>query len=664
MSYGLKYFGEAGDYFSNLFRVELYERDYSGANSEMEMTELNLDYPGDEFDIFRPVYGSQMSIGIISTVDFQYIGLHTADARKFRVDVLKAGVLFWRGWLIPDLFSEPYIAPPYNVRITARCGLGELENIPMPGVVLSYGDGAPAVIGKTFVNLYSVLKHIFGLLGLDLEYRDAINIYNAERSTPPIDTDTTLTDTYVDLTQYSKLTIYEFLADTFRTLCARLYQKDGYWYGVRMKEYRSEIRIRTIDFSAGSISFATVTTNTFLIGKPQQNYIVNNGPELRINPAWKQFVLKSIKEKRKSILLNHDFNQLEYMQLGFAGARRNEYRYDSYPVEWIRFASVSVGDNGIRIEKNTNNLWRKYIYQEVDIEATEYQALKIKINCAPIVDRNIRGVWPSGSGAKTSFAFGLLNKHELNVRYLYFDDYGFSKWETSSNVIVVPDVETIGYQQDNVKTFELIAKGIPLSGKLGFSLFGAQGTSLLVQSVEITIIEILNPDEPYTQIILRDFEENVEETVIVNPNNSYIPSPIEIYGGDLPDRPNVDKIYNYGYREASGARTKRWHEYGELAEIQLIDHLKNNYRSMYSLPQWVLQIPILSENISFDSAIVDYQVINKKYICTSASWDLINSIFSGIFAEIGAWEGAPWILDDGEWNDEGIWVDGDVWNDT
>jgi hypothetical protein len=38
-------------------------------------------------------------------------------------------------------------------------------------------------------------------------------------------------------------------------------------------------------------------------------------------------------------------------------------------------------------------------------------------------------------------------------------------------------------------------------------------------------------------------------------------------------------------------------------------------------------------------------------------------MLTGIFHEIGAWSGAPWILEDGTWNDNGIWIDGEVWND-
>lgn len=670
MTYGLKYFGEFGDYYGDLFRVEIDERNYTGASSEMLMadTPLQLDYPGDEFDVYRPVFGSQLIISVISQTDFQYINLHTADARQYRVTVKKNTVLYWKGWILPDLFNEPYVAPPYVVNISARCGLGELDKITVPEKVMSYVDGSTPAL-KSFVNLYSIVTYALRLLNLDMNLKEAINIYNAERTTAPIDTDTTLTDTYIDLTQYTDFTLYELLSDIFKVNTARIYQQDGFWWVVRLKELTQTLRYRILDINGGSvIGFDNTKLTTFLIGKPTQNFILNNGPELRINPAWKEFQLKSIKEKQPSILLNYDFSQLLYIDSGLSGTRRNEYRYQAIPEHWDRFAEISVPRVGqIRIQRNQNNQWTKYIYQEVDIEATETQALKIRISCAPIVDRGIQGQWPQGSGAKTSFAFGLNNKQGTTVKYLHFDDYGFAKWENTSNVIVVPDVPTIGYQQDNVATYELIARGIPLTGKLSFALFGAQNTSLLVTNVEITIIEIVNPDETDVKVILREFPESPTEIITVNSANSFIPAPIEVYGGDLPDVPNANKIWKYGYNESNGKRTRIWNNYGETNEIPILQHLANDYKIMYLIPQWVLSLPIMSKNIKFDSSIVDYQIIGKKYSCVSASFDLKNSVCSGIYAEVGSWEGdgtgTNWILSTGYWNSAGIWIDSEEWQE-
>lgn len=671
MTYGLKYFGEFGDYFGDLFTVEILERNYTGASSELVLSEnpIQIDYPGDEFDVYRPIYGSQLILSVISETDFQYIELHTADARQYQVIVKKNYILYWKGWVLPDLFNEPYIAPPYVVNISARCGLGEFDKLAVPEKVMSYVDGDPSPSLKSYVNLYSVLTHALRQLNLDLNIKEAINIYNAERTTAPIDTDTTLTDTYIDLTQYAELSMYELISDVFRVHTARIYQQDGFWWVVRLKELNQTLRYRILDVNGGSsIGFDDTKLTTFLIGKPKQNFIVNNGPELRINPAWKEFTLKSLKSKQPSILKNHDFSQLKYIQAGFAGTRRNEYRYEAYPEFWELFGEVSIPKSGyIRIQKNVNNNWTKYIYQEVDIEAAENQALKIRIKCAPIVDRGSRGVWPSGAGAKTKFAFGLNNKQGLNVKYLHYDDYGFATWENTQNVIVVPDVAMIGFNEYTVQTYEVIARGIHITGKIGFALFGAQNTSLLVESVEIEVIEILNPWEIERKLILREYEENPEQVVIVNQDNNYIPAPVEVYGGDLPDVPNANRIWKYGYGQSDGKRTRIWNNYGENEEIPILQHLSNDYKKMFQLPQWVLSLPILSKNIKFDSSIVDYQVIGKKYQCVSASFNLKQSICEGVFIETGVWEGYgtgdQWILTTGFWNDQGIWIDTENWKD-
>ena len=666
MIYGLKYFGEFKSLLNSFFRVEIEERSFTGESTEMVMAEnpLQLDYPGDEYNVYRPVFGSQLIVSVISGTNFQYINLHTADARQYRVTVYKDEVLLWRGWILPDLFNEPYVAPPYVVQITARCGLGELENVQVPETVMSYVDGDTPTL-KSFVNLYSIVIYALKYLNLGLNLHEAINIYNAERTTPPINTDTTLTDTYIDLSQYAEFNLYDLLSDVMKSFTARLYQQDGAWWMVRIKELNQTLRYRILDVDGGStIGFDDTKLTTFLIGKPHNNHIVNNAPELRINPAWKEFTLRSIKEKRPSILKNYDFKELQYIEAGYAGTRRNEYRYEAIPADWQRFGEIAMSGTGLRIQKNTNNNWTKYIYQEVDIEATTTQALRIRINASPIVDRNRRGIWPSGSGAKTSFAFGLNNKQGMTVKYLHYDDYGFATWENGSNVIVIPDAETIGYQQDNVKTYEVIVRGIPLSGQLSFALFGAQQTSLFVKSVEIEIIEIINPWETVDRkIILREYEDNPESLIVINQFNSYIPSPVEVYGGDLPDVPNASLIWKYGYKDPIKKRTRIWNNYGETEELPLLQHLANDYRKMYSIPQWVLSVPIISNNIKFDSSIVDYQVIGKKYQCVSASFNLRDGICEGVYAEVGAWEGTEWILETGFWNSSGIWIDSETWKD-
>jgi hypothetical protein len=79
---------------------------------------------GDEF--FVPVKASEATVNILCTENFRYIGLFTSDPRRFRVSVFRNGALFWRGYVVADLYSENFAAPPYQVSIKAVDGFNLL----------------------------------------------------------------------------------------------------------------------------------------------------------------------------------------------------------------------------------------------------------------------------------------------------------------------------------------------------------------------------------------------------------------------------------------------------------------------------------------------------------------------------------------------------------
>lgn len=66
-------------------------------------------------------------------VDGEFEEFYTSDPRAFYVDVLRGddgegqGFRVWQGYVTPEIYSAPYIAPPYDVRIYANDGLGELK---------------------------------------------------------------------------------------------------------------------------------------------------------------------------------------------------------------------------------------------------------------------------------------------------------------------------------------------------------------------------------------------------------------------------------------------------------------------------------------------------------------------------------------------------------
>ena len=120
-TFGLKYYAELrSKYKSIIWRVEIDQRGYAGAAEKMEFAgseplQITWERRGDEF--YAPVKASEASIKIMCFENFQYLSLFTSDPRKFRVSIYRGGILYWRGYLTADLYSENFDAPPYEVMV-------------------------------------------------------------------------------------------------------------------------------------------------------------------------------------------------------------------------------------------------------------------------------------------------------------------------------------------------------------------------------------------------------------------------------------------------------------------------------------------------------------------------------------------------------------------
>ena len=124
--FGLKYWAELRSKHKEVFwRVEISERGYSGGAEQMAFDgssplSITWERRGDEF--FIPVKGSEATINIQCFTNFHYLGLFTSDPRKFRVSIYRNTKLYWRGYVVADLYSENFTAPPYQVSIKAVDG--------------------------------------------------------------------------------------------------------------------------------------------------------------------------------------------------------------------------------------------------------------------------------------------------------------------------------------------------------------------------------------------------------------------------------------------------------------------------------------------------------------------------------------------------------------
>ena len=121
--------------------------------------------------------------------DGEFAELYTSDPKKFRVDVYRAGSLIWTGFVSTELYSEPSIAPPYDVQITATDGLGELKQIDfVPASLVTLSEHIRTALSYTGANktIYVASSLImqgesvvdtFGM-SINLDYLNGKNYYD------------------------------------------------------------------------------------------------------------------------------------------------------------------------------------------------------------------------------------------------------------------------------------------------------------------------------------------------------------------------------------------------------------------------------------------------------------------------------------------------------
>lgn len=656
MSYGLKYWNEFKNYYDETIRIEILGNGYSGSELEIKTgaTPLIISYPGDDTNLYNPILGSQAKITLLSESDFQFVDLHNSDARAHRVDIYKESVLDWTGWVLPDLFTEPYIAPPYYVEVTARCGLGELKEAEMPTEVNQLRRESGWVVeAKTRSDLFSIIANALLSIETTVYLNEAINVYSSVSDTI---NDSPIANTTINVSAYEGKTIYEAISDMLITFGARLYQMNGEWWIVRAKEAGETLSVRRWTLTSDGVNgFTTDDTKitTFQIGRPAGSQIVNESPQLDINPAWKKFTWNQDLGKYESFILNHTFDEWEEYPIT---VNNTSWKIKTWEESYIGFLRRFILTDGQKFGQFSTGDRNKYIKQTIlNVKANSNQQISFKILF------NILSVNTAIESAGFSFVI------KVGSYYLKINSSDEFEWTTDSSQIVVSQVEPIylggrwninGDTNTDWKTYEFITDSFPVDGDMEITIYG--NVVLASEDVRLRLKE-------FSAIFLDsngvEYSDNLETEITVNENNIYTPDTIEVVGGDLPDIINDVLIWENGYRDSDGDATHVWHERGSSLEIPLLDLIGKDYSQIYKLPQFKLAVPILSQSIQFDSCIVDYQVLPKKYICVSSEIDYQTCIHRGTYVEFSSWEESNWILETGYWNDNGIWIDGETWRD-
>jgi len=147
------------------------------------------------------VFGTSLDLVAECAVDGEFEEFSQSAPHAFMAKLYKGNALKWQGYVTPEMYSAPDIAPPYDVRITCTDGLGELK----------LNSFAP----QGTVSIVGLLDYLLAFTGLSLNILQITDLKAAGSSSPGM----TIQDVFVNLDYLEGETCY----DVLQTLLASLH---------------------------------------------------------------------------------------------------------------------------------------------------------------------------------------------------------------------------------------------------------------------------------------------------------------------------------------------------------------------------------------------------------------------------------------------------------
>jgi len=570
--YSTKFLFEFDSLNGTYYRIRIQKRNYSGnvITRALGQAPVLKRESGD-----NGVYGTSLEIYAECTTDGEFAELYTSSATEFYVTlgrvVSNTETIIWSGFVSPELYAEPDIAPPYDVQIIATDGLGELKRYDY--------------VAQGRKPIYAYLQYLLSNTGHIILSTDYL-ICNALHPTDPaITAANVLGMVYINMDHLAGKTCYDVLVDMLTSFHFTITQLQNKWLMIRENDISlSSGNMSCID---GIGSLVSIPTEQFGSMASYQWWPVNQ-LEKEIVPAKNQVTIVQPYNFRPSMLDNYDFDEL---------------------TAWTNSNAELVSGVGVKLKPvHTTETYAGYIRQAISVENNDYGfnlALKIaakskrngKISSKPVeVEVRIKIVIGS------------------TTYYLTREDDNSLIWKNEDNAIILSlepkaaissrddlDSQTISnFQLPNDGTLTVEVKN-PISSRYNNTIY--IGEVCFAQAEINGYKDVLN--------LTNNAREELEE--------------VEITLGDAPvDEPNLIKsIYNVlTYVQTP---TKKWVSDKITPAAEFIKVIAQDYALSCALPRLRLSGKLnVPQNGIIAPIFRDSAASPIIYIPEEWSWDLMN----------------------------------------
>ena len=240
----VRFYGEFMDEVGDTWRINLHDTDYSGTATEVTLGAegFALSYAGNSEDRHQPIIGSSVEFTVMNEggnfETFLNSVLPAAEEGRMQIEIRRdpdnVNALYWAGILAPEQVEQDDAPAPNPVRMTATDDLGNLQRL-----YFDQSDGSGLNEIRTPVqhmlqilnqmrteNLWGATDGFFRYVN-DVEmsgYTGTDWLNEVQLDNPFVNDDNEI---YEGNRGYNS---YEILESIARSLNARVFQADGYWW--------------------------------------------------------------------------------------------------------------------------------------------------------------------------------------------------------------------------------------------------------------------------------------------------------------------------------------------------------------------------------------------------------------------------------------------------
>lgn len=288
-------------------------------------------------DIYEPFMTSKLVFNMLvpDAADGKFFHLFTGDEKRYRVEVYsikedESKDLIWQGFLLPDLYSEPYQNGVFFVEFTAVDMIASLK-------------------GKTlkpwfYYNRFPIAQ----LMAYCLENTGLLQEFIVSPSLVPASPTLSWRDINVPLSHYVdglKYTdCYEILKDVLEANGLTLYSFRGYWFVKGISRKHEAINSNSIVLNAAGIQTGLVN----VVNKVSEPMMSSGTPSINVLSPWSE-VAVDFKSKvanlfSDDVVVCQDLKTSHYFYTGFSeliytDGTRIYYPKDKNLNSWINNAS-------------------------------------------------------------------------------------------------------------------------------------------------------------------------------------------------------------------------------------------------------------------------------------------------------------------------------------